>query len=130
MSPKPIVIGLVSSSIVLAAASTQAQVTVDVSKVTCDQYVHAKIATPLYFAAWLSGYYNAKRNNLIVDLQTLEENATKVQNYCSDEKNFKVPVMKAVERVLGGASKEPEADILAARIHASETYRLFVPDVP
>jgi len=25
-----------------------------------------------------------------------------VQNYCSDEKNFKVPVMKAVERVLGG----------------------------
>jgi hypothetical protein len=26
---------------------------------------------------------------------------TKVQNYCSDEKNFKVPVMKAVEQVLG-----------------------------
>ena len=44
MSPKPIVMALVSSSIVLAAASTQAQVTVDVSKVTCDQYVHTKIA--------------------------------------------------------------------------------------
>jgi hypothetical protein len=99
MSAKPIVAGLVFSSIVFATASTQAQVTVDVSKVTCDQYVHAKIAT---LAAWLSGYYNAKRNNLIVDLQTLEENATKVQNYCYDEKNFKVPVMKAVERVLGG----------------------------
>ena len=25
----------------------------------------------------------------------------KVQNYCYDEKNFKVPVMKAVEQVLG-----------------------------
>jgi hypothetical protein len=24
-----------------------------------------------------------------------------VKNYCSDEKNFKVPVMKAVEQVLG-----------------------------
>jgi hypothetical protein len=24
-----------------------------------------------------------------------------VTNYCSDEKNFKVPVMKAVEQVLG-----------------------------
>jgi acid stress chaperone HdeB len=90
------------SSIVLAPAPTQAQVSVDVSKITCDQYVHAKIATPLYLAAWLSGYYNAKRNNVMVDLQTLEENATKVQNYCYDEKNFKVPVMKAVERVLGG----------------------------
>jgi acid stress chaperone HdeB len=101
MSPKPIVTGLVFSSIVFATASTQAQVTVDVSKITCDQYVHAKIATPMYLAAWLSGYYNAKRNNRIVDLQTLEENATKLKNYCYDEKNFKVPVMKAVEQVLG-----------------------------
>ena len=52
-------------------------------------------------AAWLSGYYNAKRNNRVIDLQTLEENMSKVTNYCSDEKNFKVPVMKAVEQVLG-----------------------------
>jgi hypothetical protein len=26
---------------------------------------------------------------------------SKVTNYCSEEKNFKVPVMKAVEQVLG-----------------------------
>jgi acid stress chaperone HdeB len=102
MHPKLIVTGLVLCSVVLATASSQAQVIVDVSKITCDQYVHAKIATPLYLAAWISGYYNAKRDNLIVDLQTLEENVSKVQNYCYDEKNFKVPVMKAVERVLGG----------------------------
>jgi hypothetical protein len=37
----------------------------------------------------------------VIDLQTLEENMSKVTNYCSDEKNFKVPVMKAVEQVLG-----------------------------
>jgi hypothetical protein len=60
MTPKPIVTGIVFSSIVFATASTQAQVVVDVSKITCDQFVHAKIATPLYLAAWLSGYYNAK----------------------------------------------------------------------
>ena len=101
MTPTPIVTGIVFSSIVFATASTQAQVIVDVSKITCDQFVHAKIATPLYLAAWLSGYYNAKRNNRIVDLQALEENMNKVQNYCYDEKNFKVPVMKAVEQVLG-----------------------------
>ena len=52
-------------------------------------------------AAWLSGYYNAKRNNRVIDLQTLEENMSNVTNYCSDGKNFKVPVMKAVEQVLG-----------------------------
>jgi hypothetical protein len=57
--------------------------------------VHHKISEPRLIAAWLSGYYNAKRNNRVIDLQTLEENMSKVKNYCSDEKNFKVPVMKA-----------------------------------
>ena len=32
--------------------------------------------------------YNAKRNR-IIDLQILEENVSKLQNYCYDEKNFK-----------------------------------------
>jgi len=81
--------------------SAQAQVTIDVTKVNCDQFVHHKISEPRLIAAWLSGYYNAKRNNRVIDLQTFEENMSKVTNFCSDEKNFKVPVMKAVEQVLG-----------------------------
>jgi acid stress chaperone HdeB len=84
-----------------ALLPAQAQVTVDVTKINCDQFVHHKIAEPNLIAAWLSGYYSAKRNNQIIDLQTLDENVSKVKNYCSDEKNFKVPVMKAVEQVLG-----------------------------
>ena len=76
----PIVTGLVLSSIVFATVSTQAQVSIDVSKIT---------------------YYNAKRNNKIIDLESLEDNVSKVKNYCYDEKNFKVPIMKAVETVLG-----------------------------
>jgi signal transduction histidine kinase len=39
----PIVTGLVLSSIVFATVSTQAQVSIDVSKFTCDEYVHDKI---------------------------------------------------------------------------------------
>jgi acid stress chaperone HdeB len=81
--------------------AAQAQVTVDVTKVNCDQFVHHKISEPRLIAAWLSGYYNAKRNNRVIDLQALEDNMSKVKNYCSDENNFKVPVMKAVEQVLG-----------------------------
>jgi hypothetical protein len=83
------------------AGHAQAQVTIDVTKVNCDQFVHHKISQPRLIAAWLSGYYNAKRNNRVIDLQTFEENLSKVTNFCSDEKNYKVPVMKAVEQVLG-----------------------------
>ena len=44
-------------------------------------------------------------------MQTFEENMSKVTNYCSDEKNFKVPVMKAVEQVLGGRKSQPALPI-------------------
>ena len=101
MRCKPVVKGLVLSLIAFATASAQAQVIVDVSKITCDQYVHAKITTPNLLAAWMSGYYNAKRNNKVIDLETLEDNVSKVQNYCYDEKNFKVPIMEAIERIVG-----------------------------
>jgi acid stress chaperone HdeB len=101
MARKHVFIALVAVFALAASRSAQAQVTVDVTKVNCDQFVHHKISEPRLIAAWLSGYYNAKRNNRVIDLQALKENMSKVTNYCSDEKNFKVPVMKAVEQVLG-----------------------------
>jgi hypothetical protein len=32
---------------------------------------------PQLIAAWFSGYYNAKRNNKIIDLETLEDNVSR-----------------------------------------------------
>jgi hypothetical protein len=89
------------SSLVLASASLPAcaQLTLDVSKITCDQWVGYKITNPHNIALWLSGYYNAKRGNTIIDPQRLEENARKLQNYCLINKQ--VPVMEAVENVFG-----------------------------
>jgi len=52
-------------------------------------------------AIWLNGYYHAKRNNGIINLESLEDNVNKLTNYCYDEKNFEVPLMEAIERVLG-----------------------------
>jgi acid stress chaperone HdeB len=82
------------------ASSAQAQVSIDVSKITCDQFVHAKVGPPRTLAAWLSGFYNGRRNNRIVDTQNFEANLSKLENFCSDEKNFKLPVMQAIERVV------------------------------
>jgi hypothetical protein len=101
MSRNCVCFALLAISALVASRSAQAQTTVDVSKINCDQFVHHKISEPRLIAAWLSGYYNAKRNNRVIDLQSMEENMSKVQNYCNDEKNFKVPVMKAIEQVLG-----------------------------
>ena len=52
----------VSSALALLFASVtahaQAQVTVDVSKITCDQFVEYKIADPKQIATWIDGYYH------------------------------------------------------------------------
>jgi acid stress chaperone HdeB len=98
MDPKRVV------SVVIAvcfATSAHAQVTIDASKVTCEQFVFSKIAPVRSIALWLSGYYSGKRGNSIIDLQAFEENAAKVESFCKQQKNLKLPLMQAVEQVLG-----------------------------
>ena len=82
-----------------AASSARAQVTLDVSKITCDQYTGYKVTNHQNIAIWVSGYYHGKRGNTIADIQMIKENATKVRTYCIMNSN--VTVMQAVETVLG-----------------------------
>jgi acid stress chaperone HdeB len=86
-----------------------AQVTIDASKVTCDQFVHAKVGAPRTVAAWLSGFYQGKRDNAVIDKQNFETNLSKLVAFCYDEKNFDVPVMQAIERAINLPSSKPPA---------------------
>jgi acid stress chaperone HdeB len=96
---KPMLIASGLMLILVAVRAAQAQVTVDISKITCDQYVGYKITEPRNIAIWLSGYYNGKRGNTVIDTQDLAKYARKVQDYCLA--NPQVPVMQAVEKLLG-----------------------------
>jgi acid stress chaperone HdeB len=92
---------LVLSLSAVAVVPAHAQVTVDVSKITCEQYILYTVADPHDIAMWLSGYYNGKRNNTVLDTQQFREHGKKVMEYC--ELNLKSTVMDAVEKVLGAA---------------------------
>ena len=48
---------------------------------------------------WLSGYFNSKNNNTVLDTQQFREHARQVMDYC--QLNLKTPVMEAAEKVLG-----------------------------
>jgi acid stress chaperone HdeB len=85
-------------SALFVASAVQAQTTIDVSKISCNQLSTAKVASPDYIAIWLSGFYNGKRNNTIIDVQRLQDNAQKIRTYCLY--NDKGTVMEAVEKVL------------------------------
>ena len=84
--------------VAFAALPARAQVTVDVSKITCEQYILFRVADPHDIAMWLSGYYNSKRNNTVLDTQEFRDHAQKVMDYC--QLNLKTTVMDAVEKVL------------------------------
>jgi acid stress chaperone HdeB len=83
-----------------AASTPQAQVTIDVSKLTCEQLYMEKLAWPSKYAVlWLNGYYNGRRSNTIIDPAVMEQDEQKVNSYCS--KYPKITVMDAVKNVLG-----------------------------
>ena len=97
----PYVVVSALALILCSVPSAQAQVTIDATKITCDQFVHSKVGTPRTTAAWLSGFYHGKRDNRIIDTQVLEENLSKLERFCYQEENFKLPVMQAIEQVVG-----------------------------
>jgi hypothetical protein len=79
--------------------AAQAQVNLDVSKITCKQFAAYKVANPKYIAIWISGYYYGAQKKFVVDTQKLVDNADKLENYCL--KNPDALVLQAVETILG-----------------------------
>ena len=77
----------------------RAQVMIDVSRITCDQFVQGKIGVPRTLAAWLSGYYHGKRDSTTVDTQQLTANVKKITDYCIMKPQE--TVWNAVETIFG-----------------------------
>ena len=84
--------------VLFLAVPVKAQVTIDVSKITCEQFWLRKVADPDKVALWMSGYFNGKRSNTVIDTQQLAGDVRKITDYCRE--NYQMTVMQAVEAVL------------------------------
>jgi HdeA/HdeB family protein len=76
----------------------QAQVSIDIAKMTCGQFATYKVANPKFIAIWLNGYHHGTRGDTVIDAQQLDSDTEKIQDYCI--KNANVPLMQAVETVI------------------------------
>jgi len=84
----------------IATMHAQETGTVDVAKITCQQMLKEELAPPTHdVVLWLSGYYNGKRNNMIINFQTINDDEKKVRRYCY--KNPDTTVLDAIKNVLG-----------------------------
>jgi hypothetical protein len=87
--------------LVLSAAEARAQMTVDIAKITCWQYLFDKVLGPRapMIANWLSGYFNGLKNNTLVDVGAMARNKDKVEDYC--RMNQDVTLIEAAKTALG-----------------------------
>ena len=83
----------------LAPVASEAQVAVDVGKITCRQFLLDAVAPTKSVTMWLSGYYHGKHGGTVVDFAALPREADKVEDFC--RMNLDTPVMDAVEKALG-----------------------------
>ena len=83
----------------LALSTAQAQTTLDIAKITCEQFITVKVDSPENIAIWLSGYYHGKRGSTIIDVQKLKEQPEKMMSYCLYTDKG-ATVMEAVEKLL------------------------------
>src|SRR6516164_3186568 len=93
---------LLTSALFLFAQvpTMQAQETLDLAKITCEQFMGEQLATPSRdIVLLLAGYYNGKRNNTIIEPQTIKKEDEKVQSFCFQHRE--TTVMDAVKNVLG-----------------------------
>jgi acid stress chaperone HdeB len=92
-----IALGLILALETVPAA--RAQVTVDMSKITCNQWVDREVGDPRDIAIWLSGFYHGKRGETTVDKVKLANEYTKeVRDYCL--RNPQTLLMQAVETLI------------------------------
>ncbi|MGV3635054.1 MAG: HdeA/HdeB family chaperone [Pseudorhodoplanes sp.] len=80
----------------LAATPAKAQVVLDMTMLTCKQYLEADKDRQDLIAAWMSGYYNAARNNPVFNASLFQQNRNRVSAYC--KKHRPETLMSAIQR--------------------------------
>ena len=76
----------------------QAQVTVDVVKITCDELFKEELQwTSKDIILWLSGYYHGEHHNTIIEPSALKRDEENLNQYCYAHGD--TPVMDAVKNM-------------------------------
>ena len=68
--------------IMFASSAARSQESIDVSKITCEQFLAGKVADSRSVSIWLSGYYNGTRKNTVVDVSAFQRGSQDVMDYC------------------------------------------------
>jgi hypothetical protein len=77
-------------------SAARAQVSVDMDRVTCADYLALSAADSAVFSAWMSGWFNQKTGYVFVDLNAYVRNVANVKAWCAS--NPTQTVMAGLQR--------------------------------
>jgi acid stress chaperone HdeB len=73
----------VAAILVMAAAiAAKAQVVIEMSQITCKQFMTSDPDRKELVASWMSGYFSASKNLNVLDFRYVERNRKVVETYC------------------------------------------------
>lgn len=78
------------------AVPANAQVTIEMSEITCKQFGEYDADSQDFVANWMRGYFNAKNNQTVIDSRDVKRNTDKVVRYC--KKKPKSFLMEAIQK--------------------------------
>jgi hypothetical protein len=94
MNRKLIFAGVVVA--VTIAAPAKAQVTIEMSEITCKQFSEYDPDAKYFISNWMRGYFSAKKNLSVVESRYVKRNTEKILRYC--KKMPKSALMDAIQK--------------------------------
>jgi acid stress chaperone HdeB len=94
MSRKLIFAGVLAA-LAMAAPAT-AQVTIEMSEITCKDFSGYDAETKDFIANWMRGYFMSKNNLTVIDSRYVKRNGAKIARYC--KKIPKSSLLDAVQK--------------------------------
>jgi acid stress chaperone HdeB len=84
----------------LAAPAVANAQEIDLSKMTCKQFVESGKQTMGSIMIWLDGYFASEDDPAVIDFPELNASTEKLRSYCVD--NPTTPLMTAAEEIFTG----------------------------
>jgi acid stress chaperone HdeB len=84
------------TKLILAAAAlaftvpAKAQVLIDISEITCAQYLDNKDLDKPLLSAWIGGYFSSTRNLTLIQSEYAHRNHAVITKYCEEHKSAKL----------------------------------------
>jgi acid stress chaperone HdeB len=85
------VLFVAATLLVAASLPSAAQISLDMNRITCRDWLKYSPEDRDFVRYWMSGYYNAAANSNVLDYDRLKRNSAKVAAYCKKRKSDTLP---------------------------------------